>query len=135
MSSFIIDPRVARVTAVLAVTGTIVAASVFAVPAESAQAAPLKIVERCYTGTGYTGTNRDWSGKNPKSCKGSYIMYDVSGRTPINLVKIKNTGHVSFQKFATSEYKAAQRWCSNNSFTCTLLSAVGFGRIANFLRK
>ncbi|WFR68370.1 hypothetical protein P9139_09290 [Curtobacterium flaccumfaciens] len=122
-------------TAVLAATGTILAGGVLASPAEPANAAPVKIVERCYAGTGYTGANKDWSGKNPKSCNGSYIMYDVSGRAPLNLVKIKNTKHVSFQKFVTSEYKAAQKWCSNNSFTCTLLSAVGFGRIAKFLRK
>jgi hypothetical protein len=73
-----------------------------------------------------------WTGKNPKDCKARYQLYDTSrGRGALVLDIAKNgTSSVSFWAAIQKGYAAAQKWCSQNSLTCTVIVSVGVALVA-----
>lgn len=88
----------------------------------------------CYTAQSYQQGTQDWAGKNPKSCPGSYQLYDMSGPRPALIMQIRNTKAVSFQQLIAKEYADAQRWCSNNSLTCTIITGVAFALVGRYFK-
>lgn len=74
---------------------------------------------RCTNGI----TVSDWTGKNPKNCTswGGYWLYDSTGKAILKISKSPATSPV--WTAISQGYTAAQRWCSNNSATCTVIGS------------
>ncbi|MFK4730801.1 hypothetical protein ROT00_14020 [Agromyces mediolanus] len=68
-----------------------------------------------------------WTGKNPRTCRARYQLYDVRGGRPVLVldVKKKAVDSAAFWKAVAAGYAASQKWCSQNSLTCTLIVSVG----------
>lgn len=80
--------------------------------------------ERCSGGT----TFYDWSGKNPKDCKsGVYLMV----RDGKEVLKMKTDR--PWWEGMQEGYEAAQKWCSENTLTCNILTSVGIAAVMPLL--
>lgn len=80
---------------------------------------------KCYIGT---PTPLEWKNKNPASCNGIFritrnakTLFALDGR------KVKN--YDDMVKNLKGEYKAAQKWCADNSLTCTVVTSVGLALV------
>lgn len=102
------------------------------VGATPSQAASTRAI--CYTAQSYQQGSQLWNGKNPKSCPGSYQLYDMSGARPTLIMQIRNTKAVSFQQLVAKEYADAQRWCANNSLTCTIITGIAFVVVGRYFK-
>lgn len=74
---------------------------------------------RCNNGI----TLRDWTGKDPRTCtpSGTYWLYSSRG-TPILKVQRVSNGSPLWDAIGQG-YTATQRWCSNNSASCSVVSS------------
>lgn len=73
---------------------------------------------QCYLGT----TVQDWSNKNPRDCTGAGTYWLWENNQPV--LKIQG-GSGSFWDNLEKGNRALQDWCSNNSFTCALVTGAG----------
>ena len=89
----------------------------------------------CIVSTRSGIASKDWDGKNPKTCKGTYQLWDISrGRTGL-LLEVKSPNWVDARTVFKKGYKDAQKWCSNNSLTCNIVTSVGVSIVLGLLAK
>jgi hypothetical protein len=112
-----------RMMATIAIAGCLTVGSVtspVAVDTASAAARPT----RALCGT----TN--WDKKSPEKCNGVYRLYDLYGGGPRGTIifQVNNTNYAAnkkaMEKAITSGYKAANKWCGQNSLTCSIVTGV-----------
>lgn len=77
-----------------------------------------------------TGTQVNWKGKDPKKCSGVY-MIQKNGKVVLRVNNNKNGP--GFYGVAKEGYDATQKWCSKNSATCGVVTAVGVGILMRFI--
>lgn len=80
---------------------------------------------RCTNGI----TVSDWTGKNPKNCTswGGYRLYNSSGKVIMTISKSPATSPV--WTIIPQGYTAVQRWCSNNSATCSVAASAAIAYV------
>ena len=60
---------------------------------------------------------------NPKKCSGSYYILDSNYQVKWSNNAVKSTSPL--WTAVANGYTATQKWCSNNSFTCNVVTAIG----------
>lgn len=104
----------------IASTGLLLAAAtgISAAPAQASQADGNYAT--CQSGT----TAVYWTGKDPSECQsGTYTLYKDDQRV-LQMEPTKD-GWAAMKK----EYAAAQKWCSDNALTCTVITGVGIALV------
>jgi hypothetical protein len=75
----------------------------------------------------------DWTSKDPQDCHGDYTVYDTSTpERPTVLFSIETPAD-SIWPAVRQGYQAAQDWCSSNSLTCAVITAVGYDVVSGWL--
>lgn len=120
---------VARRTIIAALTAIMISTGASLGTASVAHADPTSVSQTtatCITSGGGGVAGTPWTGKDPTDCKGEYRLYDISRGRPALIVQVKNTRTVGFKEAVAGDYASAQDWCSDNSLTCSILTAGGF---------
>lgn len=108
---------------VLAFSMALVSVPLSAAPAD---AAPRHTVAVCDTSRGRVS----WNGKSPHRCPGRYILYDMTMWSRPKALIVVGRAPLYTWKSLVRDWKAANRWCNQNSLTCQLLTSVGLLVIA-----
>lgn len=119
-----------RIVAAMTIAAGLSVGGLSAAPA--AEAAPTTYYARCNNGI----TLRDWTGKNPKDCTpfGVYWLYKQTGNVITPIMKISGAPKGSpLWDAIKAGYSAAQKWCSNNSLTCGIVTAAGVTIVAGLI--
>lgn len=73
-----------------------------------------------------------WNGKNPKDCHARYQLYDIRNSRPVLVLDLNKPAvdSAAFWKAIAAGYTASQKWCAQNSLTCTIIVSVGVALVA-----
>lgn len=107
--------RILRLIAALLLALTLTGGHALAT-APAAEAAPKRYAAVCSQTT--------WTGKDPRTCKGTYTVYEITANRPKTVLHLTRGTKVDWKTFKKG-YKAANKWCDDNTIVCQVMLAVG----------